>query len=157
MTPQLYINYKLKSVAHINSKAMIFRFLNTIIDDLFAFIITMPWLKRLSCFRDGRFKIVSFQISFSSSIFIKEEYIEWIAVELKMVMVLKESLKSKSRKRITNKKQQFSHKSTTQYQKVKKEIILRKNRNSKKTPKQAINKSKNEIFYFICIYEIINH
>lgn len=31
---------------------MIYKFLNTIIDDLFAFIITMPWLKRLSCFRD---------------------------------------------------------------------------------------------------------
>ena len=35
---------------------MIYKFLNTIIDDLFAFIITMPWLKRLSCFRDGFFK-----------------------------------------------------------------------------------------------------
>lgn len=31
---------------------MIYKFLNTIVDDLFAFVITMPWLKRLSCFRD---------------------------------------------------------------------------------------------------------
>lgn len=54
MMPQLYINYKLKSVAHMPWKNMVYRFLNTIIDDLFAFIITMPWLKRLSCFRDGR-------------------------------------------------------------------------------------------------------
>ncbi|CAD8046500.1 unnamed protein product [Paramecium primaurelia] len=52
MTPQLFINYKLKSVAHLPWRTMIYKFLNTIIDDLFAFIITMPWLKRLSCFRD---------------------------------------------------------------------------------------------------------
>jgi len=52
MTPQLYINYKLKSVEHLPWRTMIYKFLNTIIDDLFAFIITMPWLKRLSCFRD---------------------------------------------------------------------------------------------------------
>jgi hypothetical protein len=52
MTPQLYINYKLKSVAHLPWRMMIYKFLNTIVDDLFAFIITMPWLKRLSCFRD---------------------------------------------------------------------------------------------------------
>lgn len=53
MTPQIYINYKLKSVAHLPWRSLCYRFLNTIIDDLFAFIITMPWLKRLSCFRDG--------------------------------------------------------------------------------------------------------
>lgn len=52
MTPQLYINYKLKSVEHMNWRVMSYKFLNTIIDDLFAFIIKMPWLKRLSCFRD---------------------------------------------------------------------------------------------------------
>ena len=34
------------------SKALFYRFLNTIIDDLFSFIITMPTLHRLSCFRD---------------------------------------------------------------------------------------------------------
>lgn len=31
---------------------MIYRFLNTIIDDLFSFIITMPTMHRISCFRD---------------------------------------------------------------------------------------------------------
>ena len=31
---------------------MVYKFLNTIIDDLFAFIIKMPTLHRLSCFRD---------------------------------------------------------------------------------------------------------
>ena len=34
------------------SRALFYRFLNTIIDDLFSFIITMPTLHRLSCFRD---------------------------------------------------------------------------------------------------------
>jgi len=52
MTPQLYINYKLKSVEHLPWRMMIYKFLNTIIDDLFSFLITMPWLKRLSVFRD---------------------------------------------------------------------------------------------------------
>lgn len=52
MTPQLYINYRLKSVEHMPGRALFYRFLNTIIDDLFSFIITMPTLHRLSCFRD---------------------------------------------------------------------------------------------------------
>ena len=52
MTPQLYINYKLKSVAHIPWKAMVYKTIGTFIDDLFAFIIKMPILHRLSCFRD---------------------------------------------------------------------------------------------------------
>ena len=42
MTPQLYINYKLKSVAHLPWRQMTYKFLNTIIDDLFAFVIKMP-------------------------------------------------------------------------------------------------------------------
>ena len=58
MTPQLYINYKLKSVEHLPWRVMIYKFLNTIVDDLFAFVITMPWLKRLSCFRDGKYIII---------------------------------------------------------------------------------------------------
>lgn len=52
MTPQLFINWKLKSVAHIPWRAFIYKALNTIIDDLFAFIIKMPTLHRLACFRD---------------------------------------------------------------------------------------------------------
>jgi len=52
MTPQLYINYRLKSVEHMPSKTLFYRFLNTIIDDLFSFIITMPTMHRISCFRD---------------------------------------------------------------------------------------------------------
>ncbi|KAH6626382.1 cleft lip and palate transmembrane protein 1-domain-containing protein [Chaetomium sp. MPI-SDFR-AT-0129] len=52
MVPSLYINYRLKSVAHMPGKAMIYKFLNTFIDDLFAFTIKMPFLHRLATFRD---------------------------------------------------------------------------------------------------------
>ncbi|ETO08591.1 hypothetical protein RFI_28796, partial [Reticulomyxa filosa] len=52
LCPQLYLNYKLKSVAHLPWRMLTYKFLNTIIDDLFAFLITMPWMHRLSCFRD---------------------------------------------------------------------------------------------------------
>ncbi|KAK9010627.1 hypothetical protein V6N11_043507 [Hibiscus sabdariffa] len=36
MCPQLFINYKLKSVAHLPWRQMTYKFLNTVIDDLFA-------------------------------------------------------------------------------------------------------------------------
>ena len=52
MTPQLFINYKLKSVAHLPWQFLIYRAINTFIDDLFAFIIRMPTMHRLACFRD---------------------------------------------------------------------------------------------------------
>ena len=53
MTPQLFINYKLKSVAHLPWRMLTYKALNTFIDDLFAFVIRMPLLYRLGCFRDG--------------------------------------------------------------------------------------------------------
>lgn len=52
MTPQLFINYKLKSVAHLPWRMMTYKALNTFIDDIFAFVIKMPTLYRLGCFRD---------------------------------------------------------------------------------------------------------
>ncbi|KAF9006686.1 cleft lip and palate transmembrane protein 1-domain-containing protein [Cyathus striatus] len=52
LVPQLIINYKLKSVAHMPMKAMIYKTLSTVVDDLFAFCIKMPVLHRLACFRD---------------------------------------------------------------------------------------------------------
>ncbi|XP_044743143.1 cleft lip and palate transmembrane protein 1 homolog [Chrysoperla carnea] len=52
MTPQLFINYKLKSVAHLPWRMMSYKFLNTFIDDIFAFVIKMPTMYRLGCFRD---------------------------------------------------------------------------------------------------------
>ncbi|EGT53012.1 hypothetical protein CAEBREN_03570 [Caenorhabditis brenneri] len=52
MTPQLFINYKLKSVAHLPWRMLTYKFINTFIDDLFAFVIKMPTLYRIGCFRD---------------------------------------------------------------------------------------------------------
>ena len=43
---QLYLNYKLKSVAHLPWRQMTYKFLNTIVDDLGAFVIKMPTLHR---------------------------------------------------------------------------------------------------------------
>ena len=54
MTPQLFINYKLKSVAHLPWRMMTYKALNTFIDDIFAFVIKMPILYRIGCFRDGK-------------------------------------------------------------------------------------------------------
>jgi len=52
MCPQLYINHKLQSVSHLPWKFLVCRFFTTFIDDLFAFIIKMPTMHRLSVFRD---------------------------------------------------------------------------------------------------------
>merc|ERR1711902_173393 len=47
MLPQLFLNYKLKSVAHLPWRAFMYKAFNTFIDDLFAFIITMPTANRV--------------------------------------------------------------------------------------------------------------
>merc|ERR1719290_962449 len=52
MTPQLFINYKMKSVAHLPWRMMTYKALNTFIDDIFAFVIKMPTMYRIGCFRD---------------------------------------------------------------------------------------------------------
>jgi len=52
MTPQLYINYRLKSVAHMPWRTMLYKVFNTFIDDVFAFAIEMPLSHRIACFRD---------------------------------------------------------------------------------------------------------
>lgn len=54
MTPQLFINYKMKSVAHLPWRMLTYKALNTFIDDLFAFVIKMPMMYRIGCLRDGR-------------------------------------------------------------------------------------------------------
>lgn len=61
MTPQLFINYKLKSVAHLPWRMLTYKFINTFIDDLFAFLIKMPTLYRLGCFRDDIIFLVRFR------------------------------------------------------------------------------------------------
>ncbi|XP_061075022.1 lipid scramblase CLPTM1L-like isoform X2 [Conger conger] len=50
--PQLFVNYKLKSVAHLPWKALQYKAFNIFIDDIFGFIITMPTTHWLACFRD---------------------------------------------------------------------------------------------------------
>ncbi|XP_004346967.1 cleft lip and palate transmembrane protein 1-like protein [Capsaspora owczarzaki ATCC 30864] len=52
MTPQLYINYRLKSVSHMPWRVFMYRAFNTFIDDVFAFAITMPLRHRIACLRD---------------------------------------------------------------------------------------------------------
>ncbi|XP_071443905.1 lipid scramblase CLPTM1L [Hetaerina americana] len=52
MLPQLFVNYRLKSVAHLPWRAFMYKAFNTFIDDLFAFLITMPMAHRVACFRD---------------------------------------------------------------------------------------------------------
>ncbi|KAH0488895.1 MAG: hypothetical protein KVP17_004340 [Porospora cf. gigantea B] len=52
MCPQLYINYKLQSVDHLPWRAMIYRALDTFVDDVGAFLVDMPLLHRLATFRD---------------------------------------------------------------------------------------------------------
>ncbi|GJQ84537.1 hypothetical protein Trydic_g20033 [Trypoxylus dichotomus] len=52
MTPQLFINYKMKSVAHLPWRMLTYKFFNTFIDDMFAFVIKMPTMYRIGCFRD---------------------------------------------------------------------------------------------------------
>ena len=32
---------------------MVYKSLNTFIDDLFAFVVKMPWMHRIACLRDG--------------------------------------------------------------------------------------------------------
>jgi hypothetical protein len=64
MTPQLFINYKLRSVAHMPWRQMTYKFLNTFIDDIFAFVIKMPTLYRLGVFRDGESALSSKQLIF---------------------------------------------------------------------------------------------
>ena len=52
MLPQIYINYRLRSVAHLPVRALMYKGFNTFIDDVFAFAVTMPLKHRLMTLRD---------------------------------------------------------------------------------------------------------
>jgi Cleft lip and palate transmembrane protein 1 (CLPTM1) len=52
MTPQVFLNYRLKSVAHLDWTALCYRAFNTFIDDFFAYLIPMPGLARMAVLRD---------------------------------------------------------------------------------------------------------
>jgi len=52
MCPQLYVNYRLESVAHLPWRAFMYKAFNTFVDDVFAFAISMPLVHRVACLRD---------------------------------------------------------------------------------------------------------
>lgn len=52
LVPQIILNYKLKSVAGLNGKTLIYKVLTTFVDDIFAFAVPMPTLHRLATLRD---------------------------------------------------------------------------------------------------------
>jgi len=52
MTPQLFRNYKLKSVEHMPWNVLFYQGINTFIDDLFSLLIRMPQMHKMSVFRD---------------------------------------------------------------------------------------------------------
>ena len=58
MVPQIYINYKFKSVAHLPIRPFLYKVFNTFIDDVFAFSVKMPLKHRLMTFRDDLVFIV---------------------------------------------------------------------------------------------------
>ena len=52
MCPQLYVNYRLKSVAHLPWKVFLYKIFTTFVDDVFAFLVEMPLKHRLMTLRD---------------------------------------------------------------------------------------------------------
>jgi hypothetical protein len=52
LCPQLYVNYRLKSVAHLPWKVFMYKIFNTFVDDAFAWLIEMPWKHRVMTLRD---------------------------------------------------------------------------------------------------------
>jgi hypothetical protein len=52
LTPQIYINYRLKSVAHLPMKSFMYKIFNTFIDDIFAFVVKMPLKHKIMTLRD---------------------------------------------------------------------------------------------------------
>jgi hypothetical protein len=58
LTPQLFLNYRLQSVEAMPIKVFLYRTLNTVVDDLFAWVMPMPTLTRIAAFRDDLVFIV---------------------------------------------------------------------------------------------------
>ena len=52
LCPQLYVNYRLKSVAHMPIRVFMYKIFNTFVDDVFAFLIEMPLKHKLMTLRD---------------------------------------------------------------------------------------------------------
>mmetsp|Transcript_34184 Transcript_34184/g.109764 ORF Transcript_34184/g.109764 Transcript_34184/m.109764 type:complete len:717 (-) Transcript_34184:1323-3473(-) len=52
MVPQIYVNYRLQSVAHLPVKAFGYKIFNTFVDDVFSWVVDMPLKHRLMTLRD---------------------------------------------------------------------------------------------------------
>jgi hypothetical protein len=52
LCPQLYVNYRMKSVAHLPWKVFMYKIFSTFVDDAFAWLIEMPLKHRLMTLRD---------------------------------------------------------------------------------------------------------
>lgn len=52
MFPQVWVNYRLKSVAGISTRVLMYKLVTTFIDDIYAIVMNMPFLYRIACFRD---------------------------------------------------------------------------------------------------------
>jgi hypothetical protein len=52
MWPQIFVNYQLKSVAHLPWRALTYKIFSTFVDDIFAWIISAPMIHRLATMRD---------------------------------------------------------------------------------------------------------
>ena len=52
LCPQLYVNYRMKSVAHLPWKVFMYKMFSTFVDDAFAWLIEMPLKHRLMTLRD---------------------------------------------------------------------------------------------------------
>merc|ERR1712232_1323801 len=60
MMPQIFINYKLKSVAHMPWRVLGYKFFNTFIDDVFAFFIMSDYMTKKHRYMTLRDDIVFF-------------------------------------------------------------------------------------------------
>ncbi len=52
MWPQIFVNYQLKSVAHLPWRALTYKIFSTFVDDIFAWVIAAPMIHRLATMRD---------------------------------------------------------------------------------------------------------
>jgi hypothetical protein len=97
LTPQIYLNYKLKSVEHLPMKAMTYKFLNTIIDDLYAFAVKTPTMYRIFCFRDDVIFVIYIYQIFKYRKNNRAEQIEKEKEKYKEELKKKELLKEKEK------------------------------------------------------------
>jgi hypothetical protein len=52
LVPQLYVNYRLQTVAGMSASAFGYKFISTFIDDLYAFLSDLPLIHKIGCLRD---------------------------------------------------------------------------------------------------------